>query len=286
MTPHLRPLMGFFGHHKCATAWIGDILRAVCRESGRTLGEVTNTNEVNGNLQAYVDRARIDLLAFVNADYTFVSQLRDLRGFHIVRDPRDIAVSSYFSQLKSHPLDPRWPELIENRERLQSLSKEDGLMFILDERAPQFRRMLDWPYADPRILELRMEDLTQNAYEGFMEVFTFLGLVDPERRAVRRLVRYTLQRERRQIEQRVGRTRIHSSGRLPVERLLAIVWENRFAAKANHRQPGHESAASHYRRGVSGDWRNHFNADHIAYFKTHYNPLLLKLGYEQTDDWT
>ena len=36
---------------------------------------------------------------------------------------------------------------------------------------------------------------------------------------------------------------------------------------------------------MPGDWANHFEAEHVAYFKEHYGGLLIKLGYEKDDDW-
>jgi hypothetical protein len=55
---------------------------------------------------------------------------------------------------------------------------------------------------------------------------------------------------------------------------------------AGGRAPGEEDVTSHYRKGVPGDWKLHFGPAHIDYFKQHYNDLLLKLGYEQSPDWS
>ena len=74
--------------------------------------------------------------------------------------------------------------------------------------------------------------------------------------------------------------------RLPVERLLGIVWENDFATKANGRAPGREDPRSHYRKGTAGDWRNHFTERHVSYFKEHFGDLLVTLGYESGREWT
>jgi hypothetical protein len=32
---------------------------------------------------------------------------------------------------------------------------------------------------------------------------------------------------------------------------------------------------------VAGDWKNHFKAEHRAYFERHYRDALEKLGYER-----
>lgn len=48
------------------------------------------------NLKEFVNRERIDCISYVNADFKYVKELDGLRGFHVVRDPRDIVVSAYF----------------------------------------------------------------------------------------------------------------------------------------------------------------------------------------------
>ena len=39
------------------------------------------------------------------------------------------------------------------------------------------------------------------------------------------------------------------------------------------------------RKGISGDWKNHFNEKHKAIFKHNAGELLIKLGYETNLDW-
>jgi len=40
-----------------------------------------------------------------------------------------------------------------------------------------------------------------------------------------------------------------------------------------------------FRKGVTGDWRNHFGPAEKAFFKRYANPVLLRLGYIDTPDW-
>lgn len=72
---------------------------------------------------------------------------------------------------------------------------------------------------------------------------------------------------------------------IPGEKLLGIIYRNRFSVKAGKRNVGNEDVRSHYRKGISGDWANHFNSEHKEYFKENYNHVLLKLGYEKKSDW-
>ena len=40
-----------------------------------------------------------------------------------------------------------------------------------------------------------------------------------------------------------------------------------------------------YRKGIVGDWRNHFTEDHRRVFKQVAGDLLIRLGYEKDTDW-
>jgi Sulfotransferase domain len=44
--------------------------------------------------------------------------------------------------------------------------------------------------------------------------------------------------------------------------------------------------AKHLRKGVSGDWKNHFDTDMIQKFKELFPDVLTALGYEKDDNWT
>ncbi|WP_157054119.1 sulfotransferase domain-containing protein [Ruegeria sp. 6PALISEP08] len=67
--------------------------------------------------------------------------------------------------------------------------------------------------------------------------------------------------------------------------LMQITQDNSFSKKSKGRKRGEENAGHHYRKGVAGDWRNYFEDRHIDLFKERYNDCLLKLGYEEDEDW-
>lgn len=51
------------------------------------------------------------------------------------------------------------------------------------------------------------------------------------------------------------------------------------------RRPGDEDRGSFYRKGVRGDWRNHFTDEDKRQFKEIAGDLLIELGYEHDGDW-
>ncbi len=63
------------------------------------------------------------------------------------------------------------------------------------------------------------------------------------------------------------------------------------AVANNTREKMKESLAAAFRhntfvrKGVSGDWRNHFSADNVHVFKEAAGPLLIRLGYETGANW-
>jgi Sulfotransferase domain len=252
-------LLAYFGHHKCATQWVKGIVRGVCRQTCLEFTAYTGSSQFDHDLGRAVEANGTEFLCYLNARPRHVAMLLDYRGFHMVRDPRDIAVSAYFSHLYSHPTGP-W--LAEHRRRLESVDKDEGLLLELQRRRRQFESMLSWDYENPDVLEVRMEDVTSEPNRWFTRIFEFLGLLEeddaPEDRP---------------------------SGGISAATLRSLLEKNSFARKSRGREIGQEDVHSHYRKGASGDWVNHFSAAHVEYFKQHYNELLLRLGYESRADW-
>lgn len=55
--------------------------------------------------------------------------------------------------------------------------------------------------------------------------------------------------------------------------------------KRSGRKQGEENLASHYRKGIIGDWKNHFDQKTGKFFEALYPNLLKKLGYEKSENW-
>jgi hypothetical protein len=278
----------YFGHHKCMTSWINRVLGRVCAEMGWRFVQVFDTH-VSGLDPVACAATRPDFMTYTDPEPDDVARLGPFVGFHVIRDPRDVVVSAYFSHLNSHPTE-NWPALEAHRERLRAVSKDDGLLLEMDFRADQFRQMLDWNYDQPNVLELKMEDITADLYDGMAKALLFVGAAAAGVTLKRRVASAVVG------SARIGRTKqIYSNivslapsatpAAMPIEQLLPIIYEHRFSAFAEGRGRGEEDASSHYRKGLAGDWRNHFTDRHVAHFKARYNDLLIKTGYGKSLDW-
>ncbi|MBI1357728.1 MAG: hypothetical protein GC160_25600 [Acidobacteria bacterium] len=282
------PLYAAFGHHKCATMWAHSIFIRAALDLGLRYDEVFLPREFDGQLGQFVEQRRTEMLLLGNAHFDHVRQLdlSRVRGFHYVRDPRDIVVSAYFSHRNSHTTDA-WPELIPYREKLQKVSKEEGLFLELEFRAEQFEEMRSWKDLPEgvRIRHARMEELTADPYRRILDEFEAMGLIDADYYTPGKRIAFVASKSVRRVEHLLGVRLGFRAKRLPAERLLGILWENEFKRISGGRKRGQENAASHFRKGVQGDWINHLNAEHLRFFKERYNDVLLQYGYETEPDW-
>jgi len=248
-------ILAYFGHHKCATVWIHNIMADVCRTLGRKTANLNSSNQFNSDLAGYMRDQGLDCLTYANADRRYVKELDNFSAFHVVRDPRDLAVSSYFSHLYSHPT-RNWPQLETHREALKSLPKAEGMIRDMEFiHRDVFQCMDNWDYNQKNILELKMEELTANPREQFINIFNFLGILERKPHG------------------------FFKRG-LTEKRLVKILDKNSFTRLSGGRKPGQEDQTHHFRKGTPGDWRNHFTPGVTAYFNEHYRALLIKLGYE------
>jgi hypothetical protein len=281
-----KVLLAYFGHHKCGTGWINRILRTACNELGLHFVQVNNPKMFDYNLREFVEKRNVEFLSYANADYHYVKDLPDFKGLHVIRDPRDIVVSSYFSHLYSHST-REWPELENHRQQLQKQSEVEGLKTELKFRSGEFERMRQWNYDLENIIELKMEAVIKNPRQQFLDIFRYFGILDEESVGIRKRLKHFLSLFNR-IVRYASRERVAGPFRmrqLPAERVLGIVDENDFARLSKGRQPGQEDVKSHYRKGQPGDWKNYFNEEHIKLFKSRYSNILVQSGYEHDPHW-
>jgi hypothetical protein len=255
--------IAYFGHHKSGSTFIKSILRAATREAGmRMQTEFLSTRLPLGYEKDPAQAARIAetyqrlgtdtaaLLCHGNADRAVVETLASqgpLRGFHVIRDPRDLMVSGYFWHISDQWVDSN-PWNVERRARLRTApNQEAGLLQEVTLSACYFEAMAEWDYTRQDILEMRFETIIADPLPFLRDAFTFVGL--------------------------------------PTGDLERIVAERAFQRLAGGRARGQEARDQKYRKGIAGDWRNHFTPRITDAFKQRHGRLLVQLGYEADLNW-
>lgn len=259
----------YFGHHKCASRY----LRAVCSQTAYLLGWSVGKPTQVADLYM-IDNAAPEELQAVQAAGPF-------RGFHVIRDPRDIVVSGYFSHLHSHPIFREGDRFSRWRAQLaQAATVEEGLLLEMDFEAKNFANIANWNYDNANIYETRFEQLVVNPPAVLADIFAFLAIP-----IVRTHWLQTGWIASEVMARRLGKRPQRRRASLPHTLFAFVLWRNSFQRKAGGRRPGEEDLRHHYRKGMAGDWHNHFTPRVVSAFKERYNDLLIDLGYESSPDW-
>lgn len=170
----------------------------------------------------------------------------DSKYFVILRDPRDILVSGYYSLKFSHVVEPG---ISEQRQELESANVEDGMIRTMDTLVqPCVNIALSWAKSGSEWI--RYEELLNRD----VELLTKALLVDcglPIKKSI----------------------------------LTEAVMACRFERISGGRKPGQENVNSHFRKGIAGDWKNQFTPRIKSIFKERFGEALRICGYEKDSDW-
>jgi Sulfotransferase domain len=212
----------------------------------RLLAVQANRSEL---LQEPIEAGRVYSVCYATYDeFAGVAKPPDSRHFFILRDLRDTMISGYFSLKISHP---RFAVDAVNalRARLQELDQAEGLKVMLDEWIP-LNAQIQSSWIESGEPFIRYEDLLTDDLPILEDV-----LLD---------------------RCELGISRKH---------LAKAIEQESFEQLSKGRQRGEEDPASHYRKGVAGDWRNYFNDELKDAFKERYGELLVAAGHERDLDW-
>jgi hypothetical protein len=184
---------------------------------------------------------------------------------HIVRDGRDVAVSSVHHQWNNATDQGGRRKLSREKVAKREAYRKDpetfgasGESIFAGEHVAQIARswstsvskaMADAALLGDNYCQVRYEDLLAEPVGEVMRLLEFLG-ADSDEEVARRCV------EAASFEQLSG-----------------------------GRTQGEEASSSFYRKGIAGDWRNYFSEEDRRVFKEEAGELLIRLGYEDDLDW-
>ena len=199
------------------------------------------------NLKRGIPNRCIGVHLYINySTFANMKKPQSYKAFFILRDPRDIVISWYYSAKYSHRLISVIPELRGNLERL---SFDDGVKYIIDKIADYgtFSAQRSWVSDGVNISNTRVfryEDFATDNAAFFKDLFNFLDVA------------------------------------IPTAEFENLLKKNSFESLSQGRSQGHENISSHYRKGISGDWKQHFNDTTMSHFEDVTGDLLELLGYQ------
>jgi hypothetical protein len=239
------------------------------KSGGTWLGQL-----ISGYLQIPFPRNRIPKLqqSLFHGHYLPSKHFNRLEKiFFLIRDGRDIMVSLYHYYLFWNEKSMKHPkEVLYYRKKLQfkdysNVQKNlpQFIEFIFTDRPSRFHRftyMGDWTTYNNRWLEqeeISSDKIVRVRYEDLLKATTT----------------------------ELARIIQHSTNNEPDMQLIRNVVDKYSFEKQTGRRQGEENKGSFLRKGIAGDWKNYFTKEAAEIFDHFAGKTLIKLQYEQNNDW-
>ncbi|WP_420587360.1 sulfotransferase domain-containing protein [Ruegeria sp.] len=226
-------------HHKAMTTYFKAVLKLLAFGLGEKFEDISQQ----------VPKPNTQVFLSIHSQ-TPLSEIGPYKGIHIMRDPRDMIVSSYHYHLWTNE---RWAHVPDEngqtyQEKLLAADKTEGLFMAIRHFIFFSRETLEnWDLDDPDILEVSYDALMGDQRDAlYAEMFAFLGLSGKAHELSVRLMR---------LFEAGKRSRISDT-------------------KTNER--------AHIRSGRSGQWKNELEPQHIAYIEQELGHILDKFGYDRS----
>ena len=193
----------------------------------------------------YPEKSIATSLYYSFEEFRNLPLFRPYKAFFVMRDPRDLVVSYYFSMKKSHVPHP-WVEV--QRKKLLELSKDEGLRVTIETLNEEgvFQCMRSWArgvIGEPEVRIFRYEDLSRDHRIFLQELFSWLSL------------------------------------KMPADKFDQVVADTDYERLSGGRKRGEEDASSHLRKGIVGDWANHLDDSHLALLCSITDDIVTEVGY-------
>ena len=178
----------------------------------------------------------------------------------VVRDGRDVMVSAYYHMLFDN--DKNSAEAVKNKRELFNFDDYDDIRSNL----PRFIEYMFNEYTIGRF-HFSWSDFINSYYDNSnVHIVKYEDLLIDAKNELKQA--------------------IHFLGKLEVSdfKLDSIV--SKYAFKnVTKRKPGEENKKSFLRKGIAGDWKNHFSAEASKVFDSFAGKELIKAGYEKDHKW-
>lgn len=243
-------------HHKTGTVWMRKVFRLGTNKMGLTrinLGSFAPASEVPDDGHAVL------VNWYSKFDETLLTR-PDLRGIHLIRDPRDVLLSGaryhQIAPLKGEkPLHTPLKRLGGRtyQEHINSLPDDrEKLLFEMENyHRETVSQMLAWNYDRPNFMELRYEDLIQDTdCSLFSQALDFLGYAGEEKEA-----------------------------------FLDLYWEHSLFGGLKTEESRKGFLAAHVSSGKAQQWARKLPRDIAEIYAERYGEALIALGYETDHSW-
>lgn len=253
-TPSRHPSVLHFSLNKAATQYVKSILQTIA--AGNNLTPVGMNEWAFGSTQPYLDHLSAEQMqaykhVFKPHGYLYsvfggfvegIDHLEDYRIILVVRDPRDILVSGYYSTAYSHPLPGEQSNKRDSFITKRAWAKQAGIDEYVLTEAPRlllnlqrYHRLLLQPC--PHTLVLRYEDMIDDFEAWLRSLLNYTGCA--------------------------------VSGALQGKLLEAH----------QKQKPAAENVNRHVRKGLAGDYREKLQPETIAELNKLFNTVLPVFGY-------
>jgi hypothetical protein len=245
-----------FALQKTGTQWMHDIFSdpIVYKYSGMTVKKFniprrkSQSHPINSVKDPYPKNAIISGIGGTHKNFEKDIPKNDGKNavLFVIRDPREMIVSWYFSTKDNHLVDPVSMMAV-HRKKLRKMTKEEGIRYVIDlfEWKGKFDVIRSWlnNRKNKNVKVVKFEKLSFEPKNTFEDVFAFLDI------------------------------------KVPDQELDKLVYDYSFE-KLTGRSRGEEDTTSHMRSGASSTWQSHLSERNLMYLRDHAADLVTGFGYD------